>query len=67
MRIWMYQISRFFNDFHTEDIYDFSLLKELDAYTGTNKLIADAAGKCLSGHLWYLSETLFAYHYLAIF
>ncbi|XP_025424087.1 uncharacterized protein LOC112693307 [Sipha flava] len=37
---------------------DLNLLKELDHYKNSNKLIADAAIKSFSRHLWYLSETL---------
>jgi hypothetical protein len=37
---------------------DLNLLKELNNYKKSNKLIADAATKSFSRHLWYLSETL---------
>ncbi|KAK5645149.1 hypothetical protein RI129_006449 [Pyrocoelia pectoralis] len=37
---------------------DLKLLKELDNYKEVSKVIAAAAVKSFSGHLWYLSETL---------
>jgi len=37
---------------------DLNLLKEIDNYKKSKKLIADAATKSFSRQLWYLNETL---------
>jgi len=37
---------------------DLNLLKELDSYKISNKVISDTGTKSFSKHLWYLSETL---------
>ena len=39
---------------------DLQLLNDLAAYKTTNPIVAKAALKSFSGHLWYLSETLIA-------